>query len=96
MKNLVILAKEWFDRVNGNSYFSATIHVDDKEPIILPFQYGYGEQYLHEAKNKLIELGYISEHDNQTWMRLTQYCREQGINLIYTKSEHCKKRDLAK
>jgi len=96
MKTLVIIAKEWFDRINGNSYFSARINVDDKEQIILPFQYGYGDQYLHEAKMKLVELGYISKHKDYTWMQLPRYCRENGIHLVYVKHERCLKRELDK
>ena len=34
-----IEAKEWFDRVNCNSYFAGTIKVNDKV-YLMPFQYG--------------------------------------------------------
>ncbi len=49
-----IISKEWFDKVNGNSYFAGTITVDYKteteETFLMPFQYGYGSQHEQEAK----------------------------------------------
>jgi len=41
----IAISKEWFDKINGNSYFSTQIE-DIKKDIIykLPFQYGYGSQ----------------------------------------------------
>jgi hypothetical protein len=46
MKTIDINAKEWFDKVNGNSYFSAVITIDFGMPTQkeyrLPFQYGSG------------------------------------------------------
>jgi len=49
IKTIDIQAKEWFDKVNGNSYFAAKITVNycmnDECTLIVPFQYGYGEQY---------------------------------------------------
>lgn len=42
---LEVQAKEWFDRINGNSYFSARVFLNDKLVATLPFQYGYGDHY---------------------------------------------------
>ena len=58
-KSITINAKEWFDKVNGNSYFAGTIQVDDKE-YLMPFQYGYGTQFEQEAKKLLTEFNVIS------------------------------------
>ncbi len=38
---LQIQTKEWFDKVNGNTYFSAEVYLGMDLIIILPFQYGY-------------------------------------------------------
>ena len=50
-------AKEWFDKVNGNSYFSVQIEsTEDKNFLIkIPFQYGYGEQSFYTAREILKE-----------------------------------------
>jgi hypothetical protein len=61
IKSLFIECREWFDKVNGNSYFSARIWVNGGQVAILPFQYGYGDQFIYEAQKKLTELGYLPE-----------------------------------
>lgn len=60
-RSLFIEGREWFDKINGNSYFSARIWVDGGQVAILTFQYGYGDQYLYEAQKKLLELGYLPQ-----------------------------------
>ena len=59
-----IQAKEWFDKVNGNSYFSGIITVDfgleTEKTFKMPFQYGYGSQYESVAKQILFEAGLIT------------------------------------
>ena len=53
IKTIDIQAKEWFDRLNGNSYFSAiaTINfgMEDEKAVKLPFQYGYESHYIDMA-----------------------------------------------
>jgi hypothetical protein len=60
-RSLFIEGREWFDKVNGNSYFTARIWVDGGQVAILPFQYGYGDQFIYEAQKKLLELGYLPQ-----------------------------------
>ena len=50
----IAITKEWFDKVNGNSYFSVQIEDIEKDIIYkLPFQYGYGDQSEHTVKRAL-------------------------------------------
>ena len=53
----IVVIKEWFDKVNGNSYFSGQITAtSDKDFCIrLPFQYGYGDQGYYTAREVLKE-----------------------------------------
>ena len=59
IKTIDITAKEWFDKVNGNSYFSARLTINFGMVknchglIRLPFQYGYGDQYKWEAVKQM-------------------------------------------
>ncbi len=57
MKTLDINARSWYDKVNGNSYFSAEIVLDygteTERRYFLPFQYGYGDHYQYETINEL-------------------------------------------
>jgi len=53
IKTIDIQAKEWFDKVNGNSYFSATVTINyglmSETEILVPMQYGYGDSYEYAA-----------------------------------------------
>jgi len=96
--SIAITAKEWFDKVNGNSYFSASIQVNGEHVHTLPFQYGYGSQYEWEANRWLAENGYINNprNDNGIEENLSIYCRDHDIALYSTKIPNCRKRDLDK
>lgn len=95
MKTLDIICLEWFDKVNGNSYFAATITIDfcteTEKTLHLPFQYGYGDHYKDMAMRKLMQEGYIVSDDRTA---LWRYCRENNIILRTTKHENCLKREL--
>ena len=98
IKCITIIAKEWFDRVNGNSYFSARVFInnDSENPVILPFQYGYGDHYKDMAGSKLNDLGItkLKKYDSGGRESLWRYCDDNNINLICTKHENCLKRDV--
>ncbi len=85
-----IQAKEWFDKMNGNSYFSGTIQVDDKE-YLMSFQYGYGEQYEEQAKKLLTEFNVISCEYGQN---LRRYCLDNGIEYGALIRTDCKEKEL--
>lgn len=95
MKTIDITAKEWFDKVNGNSYFSAVITIDfamnTEKTFYLPFQYGYGNSYEQEAKSILTEFNLISTGYGQS---LYSYCKENNIILRSNKLSKCKKREV--
>jgi hypothetical protein len=96
IKTIDINAREWFDKINGNSYFSGDITLNygakTQKDIKMPFQYGYGEQYIQESYSRLIKDGYILESDSN--ISLSRYCRDKNIILRTNKQENCKKRDL--
>lgn len=77
-------ALSWFDKVNGNSYFSAQVTLNYGTPeavtFALPFQYGYGDQYRYEALSLLIEKGYLIEGAN--WYDI----KEMGIICRFSKN----------
>jgi hypothetical protein len=63
IRSVFIECREWFDKVNGNSYFSARIWVNGGQVAIIPFSYGYGDFYIYEAQKKLLELGYLPQEN---------------------------------
>ena len=83
--------KQWFDTLNGNSYFAGTIQINDKETFLIPFQYGYGSQYEQEAKAILTQFNKISCDYSYT---LWRYCKLNNIELISNLKENCTKREL--
>jgi len=92
-RSLFIEAREWTDKTYGNSYFSARIWVDGGQVAILPFQYGYGDQFLYEAQKKLLELGYLpQEGKNQG---LWSIAEQQGFD-FYSSRTNTKKADMFK
>jgi hypothetical protein len=67
IRSVFVECREWFDKINGNTYFSARIWINGGQVAILPFQYGYGDQFIYEAQRKLIELGYLpKEKENES------------------------------
>lgn len=99
VRTIDIDAKEWFDRINGNSYFSAVVTVNfgmkNAKSYSLPFQYGYGEQYIQAAKEELGKQGLINLSDWEKHMLLWQYCNDSNIILRTHKQENCLKRELS-
>jgi len=59
IRSLFVECREWFDKVNGNSYFSARVWVNGKWEITLPFQYGYEDHFKSVAVRALVEKGFI-------------------------------------
>lgn len=60
-ETIVIDAYRWFDRINGNSYFSARISIPTHSGaryLNIPFQYGYGNQWQWEALGVLRAIGF--------------------------------------
>lgn len=94
IQTIDVNAMEWFDRVNGNSYFAARVTINFGTPeartLILPFQYGYGQHYLDQAFAALCE----SEGFDPAKRPLWSFCQDSGIILRYSKQENCRKRDV--
>ena len=100
MKTIIsidVQAKEWFDKVNGNSYFSGTIHVNyldgEQRIFFMPFQYGYGDYYLQETYKRLNEHNVISGGFAE-FTTLRKYCNENNIELNAIIQKDCKKSEL--
>ena len=63
IKTIDITALDWFDKVNGNSYFAGTISVNygmkNAKVLKMPFQYGYGDQYRWTALEEMAKAGWL-------------------------------------
>jgi len=87
--SLFIEGRLWFDKVNGNTYFSNRVWVDGKIVFIMPMEYGYETQYEHRALEELKNRGYINS--TTRW----ELRDEQGI-AFYSVATYGKKSELFK
>lgn len=93
--SIVINGLKWFDKINGNTYHSGHIIVtfnDEVKEYKIPFQYGYGEQYVYSAFEALNKEGIIKESIN-VMLSPMKYCRDNNIKLIYNAVNVSRKKD---
>lgn len=94
MKTIDINAREWFDKANGNSYFSARVTLDygteSEQSFVLPFQYGYGDMYLQAAEQELCRRNIVKESTTC----LKYWCKDNGIIFRSNIQRGCLKREL--
>jgi hypothetical protein len=91
-KSLFIEGRLWFDKVNGNTYFSNRVWVDGKIAFTMGLNYGYDEAYLHDAIRELHARGYFTTV-------LAPYAREIRDELkidLYHSAIYGKKSELFK
>ena len=94
IKTVDVTAKEWFDKVNGNSYFSAEVTInfgmENSTTLNLPYQYGYGEHYRDMAFQEIKEqLGCFRKYGSY-WKAYRDY----KIIDRSMKQENCLKKEL--
>lgn len=94
---ITVMAREWFDKVNGNSYFTATCYVDDKV-LELPYQYGYGDHYQDMAirameKENMLPSP-VEHYESGGVESLGRYCRRNKITLNCQKIPVSRKKDM--
>ncbi len=92
VKSVDIQGKEWFDKVNGNSYNAVQVFVNygmkNAFSFSIPFQYGYGNYFEQSAIEHLEAAGVI---DKDTFREL----RYNGkIEVNSSKVEKCLQRDV--
>ena len=94
MKNtnkIIITAKEWFDKINGNSYFAVKIELEN-ETLFIPFSYGYGDSYYYATMKLLSKENYLPE--KCTAWEFRSYCKDNNTVLSYSIQRNCLKREL--
>jgi len=80
MIEYIATTKEWFDKVNGNSYFSSQVQATKNlnEVIKLPFQYGYGN------------------HSEWVVMQELNLPRDEYKKIKFIKIDNCLKKEVVK
>ena len=99
VNKLEFLGRNWFDRVNGNTYFSAIALYNGNEIARIDFDYGYGDQWLYEiTKLAVVELSdsYIKlqrGENQQPWQFIDQL-ESSGVAVFTNCEKVTRKRDL--
>ena len=92
--SIIITGKKWFDKINGNTYHSSNITIiyNDKsiKEFYNPFQYGYGDSYIHTSFQLLEKEKVLNLNSSSHW----RYCQDNNIVLHYSCAENCRKKDL--
>jgi hypothetical protein len=95
--SITIIGRRWFDRINGNTYFSAVGIVNGIEVVHIPYEYGYGNHYEDRIFQELEKAGYcpdVEHYNNGGSERLWQYCNRKGLIKYVTHSDVTRKKDL--
>ena len=96
VKAITVIGRRWFDKINGNTYFSADILVNNTLVHSIHYQYGYDDFYMQAAGEWLAKYGYTSP-EKYTFggiQPLWSYCRDKGISLFNTVTDVMRKKDL--
>ena len=62
----LIIGKRWFQRTYGNTYHSFSIRDLNSGELLVDndtWQYGYGQMWMQNAYNKLVEMGLAKPED---------------------------------
>ena len=87
---ITIEAKEWFDRINGNTYFSSEVFLGMDLIMKLPMQYGYGKYCIH-VLNEALRKHFGIDQESSVYETMVK----NGIK-ISVSTKDVKKRDLNK
>ena len=91
-----VIAKKWFDKVNGNTYHSVRcIRHKDNAVVVGSFQYGYGEHYKQTALAMMAKTGWLPGIEYQDFDKQFQYEREHNYPILWTVSEGLKRDCIA-
>ena len=88
MKLIQIIGKRWFDKVNGNTYHSTRVYVNNKELAYSGMTYGYDDQYLQTGKELLIKHKVFRVKDSY---ELTQMMRRHRKHFLISVSDGLKR-----
>lgn len=95
--NITIIGRRWFDKVNGNTYFSSEGIINGEKVVSIPFSYGYGEQYVYDTYKAMQEEGYmpdVKQHENGSCEPFWSYCERKGITKYTHVTDVKRKKDL--
>lgn len=106
MNNLIITGRRWFERTNGNTYFSSRAYLDGELIHTIDFEYGYGDHYKDATLRDLEEKQLIPKRQwklrqiagcdpmpepSEAWW---QWSERTGITITSEVTDVSRKKDL--
>ena len=89
-----VIAKRWFDRINGNTYHSVRcVRHKDSKIIVGQFQYGYGDCYRQTALEIMCDAKWLPKQYNRE--NMWRYERENNYPILWDVSDGLKKDCIA-
>lgn len=89
---ITIIGKRWFDKLNGNTYFSAVGIVNGDVVVTIQFEYGYESHYIDCIRRELERGGYLPNIIE--YHSLSRHCHENGIKLNCFAIDVARRKDL--
>ena len=93
VNKLELLGRKWFERTNGNTYFSAIALHNGQEIARIDFEYGYGDSWLYEI-TKALSTSYFEARKNQQPWQYINSLESQGIAVFKNCEQVTRKKDL--
>lgn len=102
VQKLELTGRRWFDRKNGNTYFSASATLNGEEVARIAYEYGYGENWLDRICDELNWAGvlpveretYSNGLTEVPWRWLQRIEKEAGIAVFTSCVDVRRKKDL--
>ena len=92
MIKYVLHAKEWRDKINGNSYHAVQIlNTQNNLKIATPMTYGYGEQFLQTSADAMVKQGWLPIAYQR---KLVSYSGLSGNHIHHILEKNCKKKEV--
>lgn len=92
-------AKEYRDKTNANSYFSAKIYIsysnNTYKILLIPFDYGYETQYLNKCLSVLNDKNILDKKIENLY-ELREYLEKNEISFVTEIQQNCSEKDVKK
>lgn len=95
--SITIIGRRWFDKINGNTYHSSEIFLNNEFYKKIDFHYGYEDHYIQSAYELLIEdniLKDVKKYENGSKEAFWVYCDRNNIKIINSVTDIKCKKDL--
>lgn len=93
-RQIVVMGRRWFNKTWGNTYFSVAVYVNGEFIAKVPYEYGYGDQYMQRAVQLLIDAGFYPAPKDGGYKPLWQFAQDTGDKLLYFVADVATKKEL--